>query len=61
MIYQHVARGADKTIADAIDTHVKAEQARRGNEAEPGTVLAVPPVRVSVRWISCLRATSIEM
>jgi len=61
MIYQHVARGADKTIADAIDTHVQAEQARRGNEPEPGTVLAVPPVRVSARWISCLGATSIEM
>ncbi len=26
-----------------------------------GTVLAVPRVRVAARWISCLRAASIEM
>ena len=27
MIYQHRARGADKGITDAIDTHVQAERA----------------------------------
>ena len=27
MIYQHRARGADKRITDAIDTHVQAERA----------------------------------
>ena len=27
LIYQHEARGADKRITDAIDTHVQAEQA----------------------------------
>ena len=26
MIYQHEARGADKAITNAIDTHVQAEQ-----------------------------------
>jgi hypothetical protein len=26
MVYQHEARGADKVITDAIDTHVQAEQ-----------------------------------
>ena len=25
MIYQHEARGADRAITDAIDTHVQAE------------------------------------
>jgi integrase len=28
MIYQHEARGADKTITDAIDTHVQAERGK---------------------------------
>ena len=28
MIYQHEARGADKTITNAIDTHVQAEQGK---------------------------------
>ena len=31
MIYQHEAHGADKAITNAIDTHVQAEQARRGD------------------------------
>ncbi len=31
------------------------------SHAEPGTVLAVPQVRVSARWISCLRTASIEI
>jgi hypothetical protein len=26
MIYQHVARGADKATTDAIDTHVQAQK-----------------------------------
>ena len=32
-----------------------------GPLAEQGTVLAVPQVRVSARWICCARVTSIEM
>ena len=32
MIYQHEARGADTAITNAIDTHVPAEQARRGDD-----------------------------
>jgi hypothetical protein len=41
MIYQHVARGADKAITDAIDTHVQAE--KRSDDGEDGSVgLLVP-------------------
>lgn len=47
MIYQHEARGADKAITDAIDTHVQAEQneaqRRRGRAcrgAGPGWLMA---------------------
>jgi integrase len=41
MIYQHVARGADKAITDAIDTHVQAE--KRSNDGEDGAAgLLVP-------------------
>lgn len=41
MIYQHVARGADKAITDAIDTHVQAE--KRSNDDEDGAAgLLVP-------------------
>jgi hypothetical protein len=42
MIYQHEARGADKTITDAIDTHVQAEQAKRGNDEDGPTGVLVP-------------------
>jgi hypothetical protein len=36
-IYQHKARGADKAIADAIDTHVEDERARTPTRAaRPG-------------------------
>ena len=44
MIYQHEARGADKTITDAIDMHVQAEQARIAARAED---------RQAVRQIAC--------
>ena len=44
MIYQHEARGADKTITDAIDTHVQAEQ------REPTTTRTARPA-CSVRWL----------
>jgi integrase len=41
MIYQHVARGADKAITDAIDTHVQAE--KHSNDDEDGAAgLLVP-------------------
>ena len=42
MIYQHEARGADKTITDAIDTHVQAEQAKRGDDEDGPTGVLVP-------------------
>jgi integrase len=42
MIYQHEARGADKTITNAIDTHVQAEQARRGDDEDGPTGVLVP-------------------
>ncbi len=32
LIYQHEARGADKTITDNIDAHVRAEEARRDDD-----------------------------
>jgi hypothetical protein len=35
MIYQHVARGADKAITDAIDEHVE-DQKRRDNDGDDG-------------------------
>jgi hypothetical protein len=41
MIYQHVARGADKAITEAIDTHVQAE--KRSNDGEDSAAgLLVP-------------------
>ena len=41
MIYQHVARGADQAITDAIDTHVQAE--KRNKDGEEGAAgLLVP-------------------
>jgi integrase len=42
MIYQHEARGADKAITDAIDTHVQAEQTRRDDD-EDGPTGALAP------------------
>ena len=42
MIYQHEARGADKAITDAIDTHLQAEQADRGGD-EDGPTGALAP------------------
>ena len=33
LIYQHEARGADKTITDAIDTHVEDERRRDDGHA----------------------------
>ena len=38
MIYQHEARGADKAITDAIDTHVEDEKRREeGQNDATGT------------------------
>ena len=45
MIYQHQAQGADKTITDAIDTHVQGEQTRRGDDEDGPTDVAGP------RWL----------
>lgn len=42
LIYQHEARGADKRITDAIDSHVQAEQ-RKGDD-DDGTAGALVPV-----------------
>jgi hypothetical protein len=42
MIYQHEARGADTAITNAIDTHVQAEQARRGDDEDGPTGVLVP-------------------
>jgi integrase len=42
MIYQHEARGADRAIADAIDTHVQAE--RDNDKGDGGQASAVAPV-----------------
>jgi hypothetical protein len=42
MIYQLEARGADKTITDAIDTLVQAEQTRRGDDEDGPTGDLVP-------------------
>ncbi len=39
MIYQHVARGADKAITDAIDEHVEDERRKDADEGgATGTV-----------------------
>ena len=40
MIYQHEARGADRAITDAIDTHVQAEQANDDDDDGSAGVLA---------------------
>jgi hypothetical protein len=41
LIYQHAARGADKRITDAIDTHVQAEQASGDDDGSAGVLLPV--------------------
>jgi integrase len=42
MIYQHEAQGADKTITNAIDTHVQTEQAKRGDDEDGPTDVMAP-------------------
>ncbi len=42
MIYQHEARGAGKTITDAIDTHVQAERGK--DDDDDGQAGALAPV-----------------
>jgi hypothetical protein len=42
MIYQHEARGADTAITNAIDTHVQAEPARRGDDEDGPTGVLIP-------------------
>jgi integrase len=42
MIYQHEARGADKAITDAIDTHVQAEQAKHDDDEDGPTGVLAP-------------------
>ena len=42
MIYQHQARGADKTITNAIDAHIAAERAK--DDDDGGAASAVGPV-----------------
>jgi integrase len=42
MIYQHQAQGADTTITTAIDTHVQAEQTKRGDDEDGPTGVLVP-------------------
>jgi len=42
MIYQHQARGADTAITNAIDTHVQAEQTKRGDDEDGPTGVLVP-------------------
>ena len=36
MIYQHEARGADKAITDAIDTHVEQQRKDAGEDGATG-------------------------
>ena len=42
MIYQHEARGADKTITSAIDAHITSEQ--QGRDDDDGQAGALVPV-----------------
>jgi len=42
LIYQHQAQGADTTITNAIDTHVQAEQTKRGDDEDGPTGVLVP-------------------
>jgi integrase len=39
LIYQHVARGADQRITDAIDFHVQAERDDQGDDDDPAGTL----------------------
>jgi hypothetical protein len=39
---EHEAQGADKTITNAIDTHVQAEQAKRDDDEDGPTGVLVP-------------------
>jgi integrase len=41
MIYQHEARGADRAITDAIDTHVQAEQRNDDDDGSTGVLAPV--------------------
>ena len=52
MIYQHEARGADRTITDAIDTHVQAEQARPDDDDDGPTGVLVPAGPLMARTVS---------
>ncbi|HEX6526583.1 MAG TPA: hypothetical protein VF070_42185 [Streptosporangiaceae bacterium] len=42
LIYQHEARGADKTITDAIDAHVD-DETRKEGDGDDGTAGALAP------------------
>jgi hypothetical protein len=50
MIYQHEALGADKTITNAIDTHVQAEQTRQDDD-EDGSAGCASPRRLMARTV----------
>ena len=39
MIYQHVARGADQLITNAIDAHVQGEQRRDDEDGSGGALV----------------------
>ena len=43
LIYQHVARGADQRITDAIDFHVQAERDDQGDDDDDGPAGALVP------------------
>jgi hypothetical protein len=43
LIYQHVARGADQRITDAIDFHVQAERDGQGDDDSDGPAGALVP------------------
>jgi hypothetical protein len=46
LIYQHEARGADRAITDAIDTHVQVKQdnAERDSDNDDGQAGMLAPV-----------------
>jgi hypothetical protein len=43
LIYQHVARGADQRIRDAIDVHVQAERDDQGDDDGDGPAGTLVP------------------